>query len=361
MTENHTLSRVSQSSPPQKPFKHAMLMSGGGARFGYYLGMYAAAVESNRKPDAIFAACGGAIAAGLIGTFPDLKEQKEALLSQQLHQMFLRVHYNKRHTLTKVLLDLAKRYFERKATMVFPDLTREALFEINEESMPWFPFQPNYSTKNITVYIVGSKLCFSESQVGQSRASSPLFEEVIFSDPSALNELSNASYSPPSSLIRNEFIKESSITFQEAIRVSVSDIYYLPPYVISGSRYMGGMLDLVPFHLAQHCSSTLSLEVKQPFSAITAVPAFYTLLGYNPNDVIKTLPLREQDVWINTSDSPKMLHTHQIHKKIQWLSNQIALDVPNYANFRAMMQAQWDYGYQRALLAFRHHHQPVNI
>ncbi|MGD8110498.1 hypothetical protein [Vibrio sp. TRT 17S01] len=360
MTINHELSADS-GAPITKPFSHAMLMSGGGSRFGYYLGMYAAAVEYHKQPDAIFASCGGAIAAGLIGEFDSVKEQKEALLSHELHQMVLRVQYANKHALTTILFDLTKRYLLRRVTKVFPDLEHDALFEIHDESKPWFPFNPSYTSSKATIYIVGSKLCFDQSQVGQFRKSSPLFEEVILSDSSALNALSNAPYSPPSSLIKSDFVRESSIAFQEAIRISVSDIYYLPPYAIAGSYYMGGMLDLVPFHLAQHCSATLSLETKHAFSSVTAVPAFYTLLGYNPNDVLRALPTRAQDVRINTADSPQQLQGHQIHKKIHWLSNKIALKSPNYDQFRAMMQAQWDYGYQRTLKAFQHHNQSVSI
>ncbi|WP_414932892.1 hypothetical protein [Vibrio europaeus] len=360
MTVNHTPVKGS-SAQTKKPFSHAMLMSGGGSRFGYYLGMYAAAVESNRQPDAIFAACGGAIAAGLIGTFDNIEEQKEALLSHEIHQMVRRVQYANKHALTTVLFDLANRYWQRKATKVFPDLYHDALFEIAQDSKPWFPFQPNYTTVNSSIYIVGSKLCFDQKQIGQNRGTSPLFEEVILSDQSALNSLSNAPYSPPSTLIKSDVVRESSIQFQDAVRISVSDIYYLPPYAIAGSHYMGGMLDLVPFSLAQHCSATLSLEVKQAFSSITAVPAFFTLLGYNPNDVLKALPTRSQDVWIHTADAPQQLRRHQIRKRIHCLSNQIALEMPNYDRFRTMMQAQWDYGYQRALAAFRHHNQLVSI
>lgn len=357
---NHKLPTDSRALAA-KPFRHTMLMSGGGSRFGYYLGMYAAAVESNKKPDAIFAVCGGAIAAGLIGTFDNVKEQKDALLSRELHQMILRVQYANKHALTTILFNLTKRYLLQRATKVFPDLSQDALFEIHNESEPWFPFNPSYTSSNGTIYIVGSKLCFDKEQIGQPRASCPMFEEVILSDRSALKALSNAPYSPPSSLISRDFVRESSIAFQQAIRISVSDIYYLPPYATAGSYYMGGMLDLVPFHLAQHCSATLSFETKHAFSSITAVPAFNTLLGFNPNDVLRDLPDRSQDVKIDTTDAPQQLRAHQIDKKIHWLSNKIALNSPNYDQFRAMMQAQWNYGYQRTLKTFQHHNQSVSI
>lgn len=339
-----------------KPFKHSMLMSGGGSRFGYYLGMYAAAIASNKKPDAIFATCGGAIAAGIVGSFESIKEQKEALLSHEIHQMSQRIQYNKRHSLINVFLDIGKRYLHRRATDIFPDLHHDALFNINDNDTPLFPFTPNYASNNCTIAIIGSKLCFNNNQVGTKRHASPLFEEVIFSNRKGISALINAPYSPHSSLIKNTFKKEDSVSFQDAIRISVSDIYYLPPYSVAGENYMGGMLDLVPFHLAQYCSTTLSLEAKQPFSNFSAVPAFLYLLGYNPNDVQQAIPHRPQDIWINTSDSPKELKAHQINKKIDLLSNQIVIDTPSYDQFCTMMQAQWDYGYQRALIAFKQHH-----
>ncbi|OCH23483.1 patatin-like phospholipase family protein [Aliivibrio sp. 1S128] len=338
-----------------KTFEHTMLMSGGGSRFGYYLGMYAAAIDSNKHPDAIFATCGGAIAAGIIGSFNSIEEQKEALLSHELHQMSQRIQCNRRHSLIKLFLDLGKRYLHRKATDIFPDLHHDAIFTIDDETKPLFPFIPNYASNSCTIAIIGSKLCFNESQVGTKRHSSPLFEEVVFSNNKGISALSKAPYTPHSSLIKNVFKKEDSVSFQNAIRISVSDIYYLPPYSVAGNNYMGGMLDLVPFHLAQHCSTMLSLEEKQPFSSFSAIPAFLHLLGYNPNDVQQTIPRRAQDIWIDTADSPKRLKAHQINKKIQCLSNQIELETPSYDQFRTMMQAQWDYGYHKASMAFNQH------
>ena len=58
-----------------------MVLSGGGFRFGIYLGMYAAARDAGRAPDLVLASCGGAIAAAVIHTLPDPAAQKAWLAS----------------------------------------------------------------------------------------------------------------------------------------------------------------------------------------------------------------------------------------------------------------------------------------
>lgn len=335
----------------KKLFEHTLLMSGGSSRFGYYLGMYAAAVEANRRPDAIFATCGGAIAAGIVSSFCSIKEQKEALLSHEIHQMFLRCYANKNQSLLNVLLGVGYRYFNRHVTAVFPDFYRHAVFNI-DNSQPFFPFTPQYASTGLDVAIIGSRLCFNRDQIGMNRGSAALFEEVVFSNEKTLNALSNISRTTYSPLIKNDLVKESAISLQEAIRISISDIYYLPPYEIGDISYMGGMLDLVPFHLAQHCSNRVSLEHKKTFSKLSAVPAFLHVLGYNPNHALKNIPYRPQDTWIDTVDALNELKNHQIKKHVSWLLNKITIETPTYDQFRNMMKKQWDYGYHKALYEF---------
>lgn len=326
-------------------------MSGGSSRFGYYLGMYAAAVEANRRPDAIFATCGGSIAAGIVSTFCSIEDQKEALLSHEIHQMFLRCYANQNQSLLNVLLGIGNRYFNRHVTAFFPDFYRNAVFDI-DNSQPFFPFTPKYTSTGLDVAVIGSRLCFNRDQIGMSRESSALFEEVIFSSQKTLNALSNISRTTHSQLIKNDLVKENTISFQEAIRISISDIYYLPPYDIQGKSYMGGMLDLVPFHLAQHCSNRISLEQKKTFSKLSAVPAFLHVLGYNPNHALKNIPHRPQDTWIDTADSLRRLKNYQIKKQVRWLLNKVTVETPTYDQFRNMMKKQWDYGYHKALYEF---------
>ena len=70
---------------PQK-YQQCMVLSGGGFRFGIYLGMYAAACDAGRAPGPVLASCGGAIAAAVIPTLPDPVDQKAWLASPEMHR-----------------------------------------------------------------------------------------------------------------------------------------------------------------------------------------------------------------------------------------------------------------------------------
>ena len=49
-----------------KPYERVQLFSGGGSRFGYYLGSYAALVAHDLTPDMIVGTCGGSLSAYLV-------------------------------------------------------------------------------------------------------------------------------------------------------------------------------------------------------------------------------------------------------------------------------------------------------
>ncbi|MGO2448408.1 patatin-like phospholipase family protein [Psychrobacter sp.] len=75
-----------------KPFNTAVLFSGGGLRFGYYLGMYQALYEQAKTPDIILASCGGALVAGLLEvTGGDSEQAFERLQSRECYDMLCRI------------------------------------------------------------------------------------------------------------------------------------------------------------------------------------------------------------------------------------------------------------------------------
>ena len=57
-----------------KPYERVQLFSGGGSRFGYYLGSYAALVAHDLTPDIIIGTCGGSLSAYLVQLAPDPKD-----------------------------------------------------------------------------------------------------------------------------------------------------------------------------------------------------------------------------------------------------------------------------------------------
>jgi hypothetical protein len=59
------------------------------------------------------------------------------------------------------------------------------------------------------------------------------------------------------------------------------------------------------------------------------------------------------DAWIDTSDVSQALKNSGMRKEIDWLRNRVRLTVPaSYDAYVAQVEAQWQYGYRRALEAF---------
>ncbi|HEX7988139.1 MAG TPA: hypothetical protein VF616_31830 [Duganella sp.] len=63
-----------------------MVLAGGGFRFGYYLGMHAAAIDAGRAPDLLLATCGGAVAGAIIAGLPDTAARKAWLGSRRMYE-----------------------------------------------------------------------------------------------------------------------------------------------------------------------------------------------------------------------------------------------------------------------------------
>ncbi len=339
-------------------YQHAMLMSGGSTRFGYYLGCYAAAVVSGNRPDLIFASCGGSIAAGIIAASADIEAQKALLLSEDMYRMYTRISVNETQSLGRILGDVCRRYLHSKTVSVYPDFHKNALFSVShdEHSEPLFPFDGHYNA-GPDVAIIGAKLCYDNKKIGQERQDNPIFEEVVFST-QRVAQLLKAAPVPKHGGTDKRMIKplvttETECELKQAIRISISDIFYLPPWHWNGAEYMGGMIDLTPIELAERCAGRLSLELKQPYCRYTAVPAFKKLLGFDPNERLRQVHDSKADVWIDTSDSPDYLKQDQAIKTIDWLSGKLKLTYPvSHAHYQQMMLKQWEYGFQRSIAAF---------
>ncbi|MDN5561656.1 MAG: patatin-like phospholipase family protein, partial [Psychrobacter sp.] len=76
-----------------KPYQRVQLFSGGGARFGYYLGSYAALVAHDLKPDMIVGTCGGSLSAYLVNLAPDPKELQELMCSRELYRTITAIRH----------------------------------------------------------------------------------------------------------------------------------------------------------------------------------------------------------------------------------------------------------------------------
>ena len=76
-----------------KPYERVQLFSGGGSRFGYYLGSYAALVAHDLTPDIIIGTCGGSLSAYLVQLAPDPKGLQQLMCSRELYHVISAIRH----------------------------------------------------------------------------------------------------------------------------------------------------------------------------------------------------------------------------------------------------------------------------
>lgn len=335
-----------------KKYQRCMVMAGGGFRFGYYLGIYAALCETGRAPDVLLASCGGAIAAGTIQAFPSNAERKAWLSSPAMYQFWLKLKSNEQASISRALLAAVKRRFFVKKAATIPDLFHDYLFEV-PELLPW-PEMPEVNS-DLDVAIIAGKLLYNETEVGLPRGDRKLFAETLFcSERSAalLQGMSSPLSVDGDNAIAAPLLTDTAMPMAQAIRASVSDMYYFRCHSYQGQNYIGGVIDLFPIEVAKQLAEQVVMELKGPYDNFFSLPALRTVLGIDGNQRLRHVLQQSADLWVDTSDMTQALVENQIYKKILWRKNKIKLMMPpSYQDYLAMIDAQWQYGYQRGLSA----------
>lgn len=333
-----------------------MVMAGGGFRFGYYLGIYAAACQRNKAPDLLLASCGGAIAAAIIQVLPDDAERKAWLSSYEMYAFWCQLRSARHATLTQSFISAFRRRYFMRSVKIISDLFHDYLFEI-PAVLPLPPNALHSVGKTPALGIIGGKLLYEKHEVGQRRGARKLFAETLFCNDrtgSLLVGMSSALGEIPGqdNAIAPHIITDSHMSLNDAVRISIADMFYFPCYSHVSGNYIGGVIDLFPLEIANRLADSVMMELKQPFDQAFAIPALRTVLGIDGNARLRHVHAQFADTWIDTSDAHLILANQQIRKRLSWQHNQIRLDVPStHAKYVAQIEAQWEYGYQRGLEA----------
>lgn len=334
-----------------------MVFSGGGFRFGIYLGMYAAACDAGLAPDVVLASCGGAIAAAVIHTLPDPIDQKAWLASPEMHQFWSGITPAPAATIHRTLLGVASRAMNRRPAPAMPDLFGNYLF-----ALPALPQLANrVASHGPDVALVGSKLLYASAEVGQLRGRRKLFEQTVFCGPRAA-QLLHGTPAPlgavewgdqSNSAVAPLVATDTTMPLDQAARISVSDMYYFTCHPHGGAHYMGGVVDLFPIEMAHQLADSVVMEFKAPFDQVMSVPAWRAVLGTDANQRLRHVHAQHADVWIDTSDIEQALAKPYLRKVLAWRENRVRLEAPpSYAVFVQHMQEHWNWGYARAREAF---------
>lgn len=359
-----------------------MVLAGGGFRFGYYLGMHAAAVDAGRPPDLLLATCGGAIAGAIIAGLPDTASRKAWLMSPRMHTFFSGLRSGPRASPLRALTQVALRRVQRAAASRIPDLYRDYLFEM-PANLPLpapapvpVPAQPSphaaatasqapsasevasahHACGAPALAILGGRLLFGADEAGQARGDRTLYQITLFANEraAALVDGLPAAMRNWTDTVAPTLHADTTMAVADAARISITDMFYFKAQQANNAHYTGGAVDLMPIELAHLLAHQVTMEIKQPYDRLLAIPALRAVFGIDGNQRMRHVQAQQAATWIDTSDASTTLRGTGIQKRIDWRRNRIQLVAPgSYDQYAADIETQWRYGYERAQKAYQ--------
>lgn len=336
-------------------YDRCLVMAGGGFRFGYYLGLHAALTSQGRAPDVVLASCGGALAAAIIQALPDDESRRNWLASPQMHQFCRGLQPHADATLTGALTGVLARLCTRRPAPRVPDLFNDYLFEL-PATLP-LP-EGALPAHGPTLAFVAGTLLYGEHEVGQPRGDRPLFAETVLCNTRTAGLL-HGMRSPMDDprwghgVIAPHLRTVTDMPVIDAVRASITDMFYFRCHAHGGRHYLGGAIDLVPIEIAQQLAREVIMEIKAPYDTPLAMPALRAVLGVDGNRRMAHVmgPLhhatRPDLRTFDTSDMKRALPEALLRKHIRWSKNRIELAAPErLEDYQRLVDAQWRYGYQ---------------
>ncbi|MBD7948603.1 MULTISPECIES: patatin-like phospholipase family protein [Psychrobacter] len=384
-----------------KPYERVQLFSGGGSRFGYYLGSYAALVAHDLTPDMIVGTCGGSLSAYLVNLAPDPRDLQELMCSRELYRVITAIRHVapdevskrlkircmtqafKRWRLTKQKANGQRLRQVDNYERILDELQQLAMFRVDKEEkwldeLSGLSLKQNNNLCNPTapeIAIIASRLHPTASQgttVDNAFHNDFRLQELLFAPPRlAVLDLIAEKLNSPAHTFANGRITQSVRTltkwdFAPAIRASMADMYYLPPTHIAALGWcLGGVINLTPIELACQLGHSVFAETKAGYDSWLAAPAIQRVFGFDPNerlaqvqgfdstetlpraDSVETSPRVNQLHWLPFADNAQQLARQHVQKRFNIRQMTVELIHSDYDGFVQQMQAQWQYGYQR--------------
>lgn len=337
----------------EQKYKHCMVLAGGGFRFAYYLGMYAAAEECGDPPDLLLATCGGALAAAIICGLPDHASRKAWLASPQMFEFVRGFTPGPGANLSVALAGLVGRAIGRSPRVV-PDLFQDYMFAL-PGPLP-LPAQAHSGAPDWAM--VGTRMEFGQGDVGRPVGQEPLFTQCLFGNgrvAGLVHGMASPMHATPwgSKLIAPGIDANVDMALDVGARVSMSDVVYFPCCHHAGRDYSGGLVDLFPIEVAHRLAARVTMERKAPYARFSAAPALRAAFGIDANARLRHVLGQPAHRWVDTSDVASSLRNDCVGKGIRWRTGRFELRPPTrLADYQAQVDAQWKYGYARARAAF---------
>ncbi|MBH0005637.1 patatin-like phospholipase family protein [Psychrobacter sp. SWN149] len=373
-----------------KPYERVQLFSGGGSRFGYYLGSYAALVKHDLKPDIIIGTCGGSLSAYLVNLAPDPKNLQALMCSRELYSVIKAIRHvtpdeaNRRLKIRYITHALKRWHLSRRKSngqqqrqvnsyaRLLDELQQLAMFRIDDE-VQWLDElssfassengsrQSNASTPEIA--IIASRLY--QAPIDGLYNEKLTLQELLFAPPRfehSVSSLTDGEMRSPAHTFANGRIHQAveiqtHWDFAPVVRASMADMYYLPPTHIEELGWcLGGVINLTPIELACQLGDSVFAETKAGYDSWLAAPAIQRVFGFDPNERLAavhsyqpkaTSSKATQPHWLPFADNEQQLVGQNVQKRFNIKQMTVELIHADYDGFVQQMQAQWQYGYQR--------------
>jgi hypothetical protein len=325
-----------------------MVMGGGGGRLVVYLGMHAAACEAGLAPDLVIGTCGGALAAALVHAEPDPARQLAWMAGPEMYRFWSGFRAAPGVTLSATLAAAVARWLDPRCAPRLPQVHAQALFE----APPFWP-QLDWRTAGGTpeAVLLGARVLYAASETGQWRAGRRLFQQVVFCRPGLEARLGQGSAPPggpewPGSAVAPELAVRSDVALMDAVRISFTDMVYLPAAPLHAEHFIGGVVDLVPVELASRWAHEVWIERKAP-ATWTLAPAWRQVLGIHAARRLQAVDRTSVALRIDTRQLSKALPRQLLDKRVQWRANRLQLQAcSSEADYRQLVQAQWNEGHR---------------
>lgn len=262
-------------------YRRCLVLAGGGGRLGVHLGIHQAAGEAGLAPDVVLGTCGGALVAALVHAEPDPARQVAWLASEAMHAVFAGIR--PRHAGNAPLPGAIRRVLDPRLAPRVPDLHGDALFE---ETVAWPELGWRAAGDTPDAVLLGGRLLPDATDVGAARRGRPLLEVVAIGPARATSQLDGcpaALAQPPhvGSAIAPTVATRSApaIDLMDAVRISLTDMIYLPPLAHDGHHWLGGAVDLLPMELAARLAPECIADHRDPISPWTLGAAWRSVLG----------------------------------------------------------------------------------
>lgn len=339
-------------------YKRAMVFSGGGTRFAMYCGMFTAFEEKGITPDLIIGVCGGSIAAAVINSFKTNSERKNYLQSRELFDFVENTKLTKERKLHRIgWYSLKKTYCKNRAPFI-ENVFENYLVDMPQDISLQLPSLSSQFGQNITCIIIGSQILFDSFDTGKARKNKKLYKKTLFTDQITaekidLNTIKIQSKNYELSAVDSSIEILTNVSIQKAMRISVSDMFYVEPILYQNQYYAGGAIDLIPIELALEVADEVIFEKKNNYTNVEE-SLVRAVLGFSGNQRLEEIENKAVNYWIDTTDATQSLNGHYCQKKIDWKNFEIKIDMPySYEKFVSDMDKQWQYGYDKALKALQ--------